>query len=56
MPKFSQHVIGTFYSWIWFCMLGSMQRTDKCVTPSTEERSSIYKSYEWFSPENLDSA
>jgi len=27
-----------FYSWIWVCMLGSMQRrTDMCVRPSTEK-------------------
>jgi len=28
--KFSLQFIGTSCSWIWGCMLGSMQRTDKC--------------------------
>jgi len=54
--KFSLHVIRTSYSWIWFCMLGSMQRTDKCIRLSTEESCSIYKSYEGFWLGNLISA
>jgi len=33
---------------MWVCMLRSMQRKDKCVRPSTEERCSVYKSYEGF--------
>jgi len=54
--KFSLHVTGTSYTWIWVCMLGSMQRTDKCVGPSTEESCSIYKLYEGFWLGNLGSA
>jgi len=55
--KFSLHVIGTSYSWIWVCMLGSMhRRTDKCVRPSTEESCSAYKLYEGFWLGNLGSA
>ena len=41
--KFSLHVIGMYYSRIWGCMLGPMQRrTDKCIRPSTNESCSIY--------------
>jgi len=33
----------TSYSWIWGCMLGSMQsRRDKCARPSRNEICSIY--------------
>jgi len=57
IKKFCLHVIGTSCSWVWVCMLGSMQRrTDKCVRPSTEESCSIYKSYEGFWLGNLSSA
>ena len=35
--KFSLHVIGTSCSWVWVCMLVSMQRrTDTCVRHSME--------------------
>jgi len=37
-------------------MLGSMQRRDKCIRPSTEESCSICKSNEGFWLGNLDSA
>jgi len=47
----------TSCSWIWVCMLGSMQRrTDKFVRLSAEESCSIYKSYEGFWMGNLGSA
>ena len=35
--KFSLHVIGTSYSWIWVSMMGSVQRTDKWFRQNWEK-------------------